>query len=155
MDARRMLLSPPSEDSLGYFATNDDRALLISENGKAAVSYRVIDGVCIAAGNPLGDPQYWNDAVREFLAFGHRNGWILAAASISEPGARAYAGAGLRIIPMGDEAIIDTRRFDIKELHGVRKVVNRLKRKGYVVRIQTQASLTAEERAELKQRAET
>ena len=154
MATRRILLSPPSEDSLGYFATNDDRSLVLTENGKAGISYRVIDGVCIAAGNPLGDPQHWPEAIRAFKRVAHTNGWIVAAASISEPGARAYADAGLRIMPMGDEAVIDTKRFDIKELHAVRKVVNAAKRKGYTVRIQPQSALSAEDRARLKTNAD-
>lgn len=150
MATRRILLSPPSEDSLGYFATNDDRSIVFSDNGRAAVSFRVINGVCIAAGNPLGDVQSWPEAIRAFNDVAKRNGWIPAAASISEPGARAYADAGMRIMPMGDEAIIDTTRFDLKELAPVRKTVNALKRKGYTVRIQHQAALSEHERRQLQ-----
>lgn len=154
MLSRRMLLSPPSEDSLGYFATNDDRSIVLAPNGKAAVSFRVIDGVCIAAGDPLGEREFWPDAIHALERVARTNGWIFAAASISETGAKAYAHAGHRIIPLGDEAVIDTTRFDIKVLPSVRKVVAPLKRKGYSVRIQPQAQLTADERDALRTSAE-
>src|SRR6185312_4107587 len=40
-------------DSLGYFATRDDRSIVFSRTRRSAVSYRVIGGVTFAAGDPL------------------------------------------------------------------------------------------------------
>src|SRR6185312_11178088 len=42
-------------DSLGYFATRRDKAVVFGDNGRAAITYRVEVGVCLASGDPVGD----------------------------------------------------------------------------------------------------
>lgn len=144
---RKLLLSPPSSDSLAYFATRDDRNLVVSPNGAAAISYRVIDGVCLAAGDPIGDPACWLAAMSAWRTEARKNGWILGVASASEKGARAYAEMGLRVIPLGDEAIIDTEHFRLKDLPAVRKELAGPRKAGYTVKVVRQEQLTAEEAA--------
>ena len=59
----RLLLAESGErDSLGYFATRRDKAVLFSPSGKAAVTYRVVGGVCLASGDPLGTDTHRYDA---------------------------------------------------------------------------------------------
>ena len=51
-------------DSLGYFATRRDKAVVFAPNGRAAITYRVEVGVCLASGDPVGDPKAWQQAIR-------------------------------------------------------------------------------------------
>ena len=44
-------------DSLGYFATRRDKSVVFAPNGRAAITYRVEVGVCLASGDPIGDPR--------------------------------------------------------------------------------------------------
>ena len=44
-------------DSLGYFATRRDKSVVFAHSGRAAITYRVEVGVCLASGDPVGDPQ--------------------------------------------------------------------------------------------------
>ena len=44
-------------DSLGYFATRRDKSVVFAPNGRAAITYRVEVGVCLASGDPVGDPE--------------------------------------------------------------------------------------------------
>ena len=46
-------------DSLGYFATRRDKSAVFSPSGKAAITYRVVNGVSLASGDPIGDPEAW------------------------------------------------------------------------------------------------
>ena len=48
--------STAGRDSLAYFALRRDKSVVWSPTGKAAVSYRVVSGVCLASGDPLGRP---------------------------------------------------------------------------------------------------
>ncbi|MCW2624610.1 phosphatidylglycerol lysyltransferase domain-containing protein, partial [Mycobacterium sp.] len=50
-------------DSLGYFATRRDKAVVFAPNGRAAITYRVEVGVCLASGDPVGDPKAWQQAI--------------------------------------------------------------------------------------------
>ena len=50
-------------DSLGYFALRHDKRTVWAPSGKAAVAYRVINGVSLASGDPLGLPSEWPQAI--------------------------------------------------------------------------------------------
>jgi lysyl-tRNA synthetase, class II len=110
---RRLLAEHGAADSLGYFATRRDKASVLSADGRAAVTYRVLAGVSLASGDPVGDPDSWRAAIMVWIAEAHQFGWLPAVLSASEAGARAYAAAGLRVLLLGDEAILDARRFDL------------------------------------------
>ncbi|MCI2423802.1 phosphatidylglycerol lysyltransferase domain-containing protein, partial [Saccharopolyspora sp. K220] len=47
---RRLLAEHGERDSLGYFATRRDKAVVFSDSGKAAITYRVVAGVCLGSG---------------------------------------------------------------------------------------------------------
>ena len=55
-------------DSLGYFATRRDKSVVFAPNGRAAITYRVEVGVCLASGDPVGDPKAWPPAIDAWLA---------------------------------------------------------------------------------------
>ncbi|WP_313555707.1 bifunctional lysylphosphatidylglycerol synthetase/lysine--tRNA ligase LysX [Miniimonas arenae] len=156
LHTRRLLLQYPSEDSLAYFATRDDRSEAYSANGEAAVSYRVVGSVALAAGDPIGDPQHWDDAIAHWLDRVRRYGWVPAATALSERGARAYAKLGMSVVVLGDESVIDTRTFslDAPALAPVRHAIAKPHREGYTVRISRAAEIDPEDLAQLVHEAE-
>ncbi|NUR32182.1 MAG: DUF2156 domain-containing protein, partial [Catenulispora sp.] len=88
---RALLAAYGERDSLGYFATRRDKAVVFSPSGKAAVTYRVEAGVCLASGDPVGDPEAWPHAIGAWLDVARRYAWAPAVMGASEDGARAYA----------------------------------------------------------------
>ena len=62
-------------DSLGYFATRRDKAAVFAPNGRAAITYRVEVGVCLASGDPVGDPKSWPQAIEAWLRLCQEYGW--------------------------------------------------------------------------------
>ncbi|MFF3066507.1 bifunctional lysylphosphatidylglycerol synthetase/lysine--tRNA ligase LysX [Oerskovia sp. NPDC057915] len=148
---RKLLLEHPSDDSLGYFATRWDRSAIFSQDQRAAVTYRVISGVCLAAGDPIGDKASWPDAIEQWRAHARRFGWVPAVLSTSEVGAKAFQAVDLHPIALGDEAIINTRTFtlDGPAMRSVRHAVARPEREGYRVLVRRQADIPADELAAL------
>jgi lysyl-tRNA synthetase, class II len=148
---RKLLLEFPSDDSLEYFATRWDRSAVFSQDKQAAVSYRVVSGVCLAAGDPVGDPASWPDAVERWRDRARRFGWVPAVLSTSEAGARAYRSIDLHPIALGDEAIIDVRTFSLDgpAMRPVRHAVARPVREGYQVLVRRQADIPHDELAGL------
>jgi lysyl-tRNA synthetase class 2 len=67
---RALLARYGARDSLGYFATRRDKSVVWSATGKAAISYRVVQGVALASGDPIGDPEAWPGAMTAYLAAG-------------------------------------------------------------------------------------
>ncbi|MEO3812380.1 phosphatidylglycerol lysyltransferase domain-containing protein [Sphaerisporangium sp. B11E5] len=152
---RALLATYGARDSLGYFATRRDRAAVFSPSGKAAVSYRVVAGVCLAGGDPIGDVEAWAPAIRAWLEEARRYGWAPAVIGPGETAALAYARAGLRVLELGDEAVIEVADFglDGREMRGVRQAVNRVRRAGFTLRIRRHADVPAAEMREAVEHA--
>ncbi len=153
---RRLLATYDGADSLGYFATRRDKSSVLAPHGDAVLTYRVIHGVSLASGDPVGDPRHWDEVIAHWKAQARRFGWIPAVLSASEAGAKAYAAAGLRPLPMGDEAVLDPDRFalDQPSMTPVRHAVKRARRAGLVVAFHRQGTMAPAELAEVNEAAE-
>lgn len=149
--AIRGLLAADDADSLGYFATRRDKSSLLSADGLAAVTYRVIAGVSLASADPVGRRESWSSAIERWKTEAREFGWVPAVLSASETGALAYAAHGMRVIGLGDEAILRPDRFDLRRmsLTPVRLAARRAARAGLSVRIRRQAEVPADELAEI------
>ncbi|MFD8989510.1 bifunctional lysylphosphatidylglycerol synthetase/lysine--tRNA ligase LysX [Streptomyces goshikiensis] len=154
---RALLGAYGRHDSLGYFATRRDKAVVFAPNGKAGVTYRVEAGVCLASGDPVGDPAAWTPAVDAWLAVARRYGWQPAVMGASEDGATAYARSGLSALQLGDEAILHVAHFDLdgRDMRVTRQAVNRVKRAGATTLIRRHSALTDEEMQHIVDRADT
>ncbi|WP_109522915.1 MULTISPECIES: bifunctional lysylphosphatidylglycerol synthetase/lysine--tRNA ligase LysX [Nocardia] len=153
---RGLLERSDVEDSLGYFATRRDKAVIFAPNGKAAITYRVELGVCLASGDPIGLREVWPQAIDAWLRLADRFGWAPAVMGASEFGAQAYRRAGLSALRLGDEAILDTRHFSLAgpEMKQVRQAANRLRKHGITVRIRRHRDITAEQFTHIMARAD-
>jgi lysyl-tRNA synthetase class 2 len=156
LDVRRLLLLHGERDSLGYFATRRDKAVIFSPAKDAAIAYRVVNGVSLASGDPLGDPAAWPGAIKVWLAEARTYGWSPAVLSASEEAAHAYVDAGLRALSMGDEAIIDVADFTLegRTMRPVRQAVTRVQRAGYHAEVVRQGDLSPETLSEYVHLAE-
>ena len=154
---RKLLLEPGPEDSLGYFATRRDKTVLLSPDGRAAISYRVIASVALASADPLGPRDAWPGAIHAWLNEARTYGWVPAALSPGREAAQAYVDAGLRAIPLGDEAIIDVNAFTLAgpAMKAVRQAVVRVQRAGYTVSIRRHRDIEPAELAMLAECAES
>ena len=133
----RALVAESAEDSLAYFATRRDKSVVFAENGRSAITYRVDLGVCLASSDPIGPPDHWAGAIKAWRDLVDTYGWTPAVIGASEAGATAYARAGLRVIRLGDEAVLETKEFhlDGRDMRPVRQAVQRLERMGYRTRV--------------------
>lgn len=155
MQARQMLLDSSNPDSLGYFATRDDRRLITSDDGRAGVSYKVLNGVMLAGGDPLGDKDAWAGAISNFMARARNYGWVPAAISTSEDGAKAYVNAGMHAATMGDESVVETEKFHLASNRVVRRAIAGPRNAGYTVKLRRQEDVPEAELKELWHLAET
>lgn len=153
---RALLDGYGDRDSLGYFALRREKSAVWSPTGKAAVVYRVLGGVSLASGDPIGDLEAWPGAIEPWLAEAREHGWIPAVMGASEEAGTVYARHGLDALELGDEAIVETAEFtlDGRAMRTVRQAYNRVKRAGYEVRIRRHQDIPADEMAYLLKRAD-
>ncbi|MFF2731234.1 phosphatidylglycerol lysyltransferase domain-containing protein [Streptomyces sp. NPDC058008] len=148
----RVLLDRHGErDSLGYFALRRDKSVVWSPSRKSAVTYRVVSGVSLASGDPIGDPEAWPGAIDRWLSQAREHGWAPAVIGASEEGGTVYARHGLNALELGDEAIVDLAEFTLegRAMRGVRQAYNRIERAGYTVRVSRHEDIPTGEMAEL------
>jgi lysyl-tRNA synthetase class 2 len=150
------LLARGDGDSLGWFATRDDRDVVFSPTGKAAVSYQVVGGVALAAGDPLGDPEAWPGAVEAFMNEAARNAWVPAVIGCGHRAGETWQRAGLDALELGDEAIVDVGAFSLegRAMRGVRQAAGRVARAGYTTRVRRAGEVSAEEWEQIRSSAQ-
>jgi lysyl-tRNA synthetase class 2 len=156
-DRLRALLDKYGErDSLGYFALRRDKSVIWSPSGKSAIAYRVLGGVTLASGDPIGDPEAWPGAIDAWLAEARQHAWVPAVMGASEEAGTVYARHGLDALELGDEAIVETGDFTLegRAMRTVRQAYNRVKRSGCTVRIRRHADIPQDEMDVLVRRAD-
>ncbi|MEV0095370.1 phosphatidylglycerol lysyltransferase domain-containing protein [Streptomyces sp. NPDC050738] len=153
---RTLLDKNGDRDSLGYFSLRREKSAIFSPTGKAAVTYRVVGGVSLASGDPIGDPEAWPGAIEPWLAEAREHGWIPAVMGASEEGGTIFARHGLNALELGDEAIVEIDEFTLegRAMRTVRQAYNRVKRAGYTVNIRRHEDIPAEEMDTLLERAD-
>ncbi len=132
---RELLDKHGDRDSLGYFALRDDKSVIWSPTGKACICYRVVSGVMLASGDPIGDPEAWPGVIGPFLDEAARHAWKPAVMGCSELGAEVWCReGGLTALELGDEAIVNVAEFSLagRSMRNVRQMVNRVAKHGYV-----------------------
>jgi lysylphosphatidylglycerol synthetase-like protein (DUF2156 family) len=135
--------------SLDYFALRDDKQWFFHRD--SMVAYAVFGGVCLVSPDPIGPfterAHVW-DAFRRFV---DRQGWGLGVMAASEAWLPTYQASGMRFLYIGDEAVVDPRRFSLDggKMKGLRQAVNRVARYGYTVRFLDPAHLDPEDAARM------
>ncbi|MFD1657576.1 phosphatidylglycerol lysyltransferase domain-containing protein [Streptomyces caeni] len=153
----RVLLAKHGErDSLGYFALRRDKAVIWSPSGKAAVTYRVVGGVTLASGDPIGDPEAWPGAIEQWLEEARRHAWTPAVMGASEEAGTIYARHGLDALELGDEAIVEVADFSLegRAMRVVRQAHNRVRRAGYTVTVRRHGDIPEQDMATLIEKAD-
>jgi len=153
---RELLDRNGERDSLGYFALRRDKSVLFSPSGKAAVVYRVVGGVSLASGDPIGDVEAWPGAIELWLAQAREHAWLPAVMGASEEGGTVYARHGLNALELGDEAIVEVSEFTLegRAMRNVRQAHKKVGRAGYTVRVRRHADIPEPEMDTLLQRAD-
>ncbi|MFF1747949.1 phosphatidylglycerol lysyltransferase domain-containing protein [Streptomyces mirabilis] len=153
---RGLLAKHGERDSLGYFALRRDKAVMWSPSGKAAIAYRVVGGVTLASGDPIGDPEAWPGAIEAWLHEARRHAWTPAVMGAGEEAGTIYARHGLDALELGDEAIVDRADFTLegRAMRGVRQAHNRIRRAGYTVGIRRHEDIPEADMATLIDKAD-
>ena len=147
---RELLDRYGERDSLGYFALRRDKSVVWSASGKAAITYRVVFGVALASGDPIGDPEAWPGAIAAYRDLVQEYAWTPAVIGGSELGATVFKREmGLAALELGDEAVVDVDDFSLdgRPMRGVRQACTKITRVGYDVRIRRVRDIDADELA--------
>ena len=149
----RDLVTAWGVDTLAPFVLRGDKSYFFDEQDAAFLAYKVVGGVAIVSGDPIGPPDRFAGLLGRFLAFAHDRGWRIAVLGASEGALDVYRAHGLHALYHGDEAVIETAAFSLegRPIRKVRQSVHRLERSGYHAEVRRPSELDAELRTHLEQ----
>ncbi|MFF5567988.1 phosphatidylglycerol lysyltransferase domain-containing protein [Streptomyces sp. NPDC012623] len=154
---RALLARHGARDSLGHFALRRDKGVVFSPSGKAAVCYRVVSGVMLASGDPIGDVEAWPGAIERFMDEAKAHSWTPAVMGCSETGGEVWTReTGLDALELGDEAVVDVPDFSLhgRAMRNVRQMVKRIERAGYETRVRRVRDLSEGELERVRRAAD-
>jgi lysyl-tRNA synthetase class 2 len=136
-------------DTLAPFALRSDKQWFVT--GQTLISYRVIRGIALISGDPVGPAENAGPALASFLAYARARGWHAAVMGASGRLLQVYRDQGLHPLYHGDEAVLDTTRFSLagRRMRTVRQAGHRLQRKGFRAEVITAGEVSPALRADL------
>ena len=155
---RDLLGKQGERDSLGYFALRSDKSVIWSPTGKSCIGYRVVSGVMLAGGDPIGDPEAWPGAIHAFMDEAARHAWVPAVMGCGELAAEVWCReGGLNALELGDEAVVEVASFSLqgRAMRNVRQMVSRVERSGYTAEVRRAGDIPRAEIAALIRQADS
>ncbi len=148
----RALVHAWGVDTLAPFVLRADKSYFFNADETAFLAYRVVGGVAIVSGDPIGPRERLDDLVSAFVELAHARDWRVAILGASEGFLPLYVARGLHALYHGDEAVVETASFalDGRAIRKVRQSVHRLEHAGYRARALRPSELNAPLRAELE-----
>lgn len=137
------MVDSPSADGLSPFVLRRDKAYVFSADGRAAIGYRVLSGVALFGGDPVGDPGSFDAAIDAFLRVCAERGWRPAGIGARGDLAPRWERRGLTSIGVGEEVVVEPAgfRLDTPRLRNVRQAVKRSANFGVTTTIQREGDL--------------
>ncbi|HEX6762462.1 MAG TPA: phosphatidylglycerol lysyltransferase domain-containing protein [Gaiellaceae bacterium] len=152
----RELVRAYGTDTLAPFALRRDKSYFFGGGERSMLAYRVVHGVAIVSGDPIGPEDELPALVGAFVAHARERGWRIAVLGASESRLGLYRAHGLNALYHGDEAIVDAASFSLdgRPIRKVRQSVHRLRAAGYSVAVLRPGELDPAGRRELEAIAE-
>lgn len=118
--------------SLSYPVTWAGNSYLVSSDHAAAIAYRVIGGVALTTGDPIGDRASHQLVVREFVRHCNEHGWSPCLYAVDAQTLAQVRGLGWRGVQIGEEALLrlGDLSFTGKRWQNARTATNRATRAG-------------------------
>ncbi len=148
----RRLVDEWGVDTLAPFALRADKSYFFAEDARAFLAYRVVGGVAIVSGDPIGPTESFDPLVASFVRFAHARDWRVAILGASGRCLDLYARHGLRALYHGDEAVLETAAFSLegRAIRKVRQSVSRLQGAGFTAEALHPGEIGDELRAQLE-----
>jgi lysylphosphatidylglycerol synthetase-like protein (DUF2156 family) len=146
------LVEVTENDPLAPFALRSDKAYVFSPDNRAAIGYRMRLGVAVVGGDPVGDPEAFEDVVEVFCALARRNGWRIAVLGVSERRLPLWRTVGLRPISIGRDVVLEVQKFNLdgRKYRNLRQAIQRTRNAGITTEIISERALPRSVRDELR-----
>ncbi|WP_430332607.1 phosphatidylglycerol lysyltransferase domain-containing protein [Rhodococcus sp. ACT016] len=123
----RQILTSGSGSALSWMTTWDGNSYWFGPGGDSYVAYRVIGGVALTTGGPVGRPDRVRDDVAGFAEFAAANGWVPCFYSVTADVRDAAHALGWVGVQVAEETVLDlgSIAFTGKKFQDVRTALNK------------------------------
>lgn len=128
----REVLRASSGSALSWMTTWRGNRYWFTDDGRSYVAFRVISGVALTTGDPVGPPADRRSAIVGFAEYAAANGWSPCFYSVTPDAAAITSDLGWESIQVGEETVLPLKdlAFTGKKFQDVRTAVNRAKKAG-------------------------
>lgn len=119
-------------NSISYFALGEDKAYFFSTTRQAMISYVLQGSTAVVAGDPIGLEGEQFELIAQFVAFCRQQDWTITFWQTSNATINLYRKAGLRLLKIGEDAVVDLAGFTLKggAMANVRTSAKRAEKEG-------------------------
>jgi len=131
----REIVEKHGRSSLAALTLLNDKSYFFSPSGQSVIAYVPKGRGAIALGDAIGPVEEREETIICFQQFCQRNDWYPAFYQTLPDDLQLYRSLGFRILKIGEEAIIDLKKFTLTGKAGknFRPAINRLAKQGYQV----------------------
>jgi lysylphosphatidylglycerol synthetase-like protein (DUF2156 family) len=127
----RALLTGPGGANLAHMITWPGHSYYFTDDRRAVIAYRVVSGVAVTTGGPVGDPDRRADAVTGFAAHCHASGWTACLYSVGAETLSTTCDMGWRHVQVAEENVLPLPvAFTGRAWQDVRTALNRAGKEG-------------------------
>ena len=148
----RHLVAVSDGDPLAPFALRPEKLYVFSPDGRAAVGYRVRVGCAVAAGDPVGAPDAWPQAIEAFMVFARSRKLRVAVLGAGERARPLWASYHLNLaVPIGRDVVVTRTKFTLegRRYRNLRQAIQRARNAGVSVEFHREGDLSTEQVREL------
>ncbi len=120
------------KNSISYFALSEEKSYYFSASRKVVIAYVLEGNVAVVAGDPIGPESELAEALQEFKQFCYQQDWTIVFWQVRNDLVDLYRSFGLHLLKIGEDAVINTRRFSLKggAMANVRSSAKRAEKEG-------------------------
>ncbi len=107
----REVLERHGTSSLDFFKLYPEKSYFFPDEGESFVAYRVANNAALALGDTSGPPAELKHTTAAFIRYCEDNGWNVAYYQVLPDLAPMYRDLGMRVVKIGEEAVVDLERF--------------------------------------------
>jgi phosphatidylglycerol lysyltransferase len=105
----RQIVSKSGRSSYDFFKTWPDKSYFFSDTGQSFISYKVLMGVAVCLGDPVGYENELERITASFLHYCTDNGWLVVF--FLPDRISMYKRLGFSLLKIGESAVVDLKQF--------------------------------------------
>jgi len=138
-------------DTVDAFALRRDKRYVLSSGRQAALAYRMLFGVALASGDPVGRGADFEACLLEFVDRCEQHGWRPVVMMARGDRVALYERLGFKLLYLGDEVVLDVAELSLAggRMRNVRQAVSRSANFGVTTEVIREGDLSRDLRATL------